>query len=141
MINLELQRRKRSEFYSAYGATTSSTIRSLRATANSGETEEVHTRNLFIGDSWFSSAKTGDTVKEFGCQWIGPVKTAKKLFPKEEREQKLANWPGGTHVVMEGISPNGNNSFALGYKYNSRKVLCFLTAKNAGAKTPGTSGK
>ena len=87
-----------------------------------------------MGDSWFSSVKTGDTVKEYGHEQI---ETSKKLFPKTELEEKLDTWPGGMHLVMEGISPNGNKLLAIAYKYNSRKVLCFLATKNAGATTPG----
>jgi hypothetical protein len=90
-----------------------------------------------MGDSWFSSVKTATKVMENGHEWVGPVKTAKRLYPKEELESRLENWPGGMHLVMEGLTPDMKTLLAIGYKYNSRKVLCFLATKNAGATTPG----
>jgi hypothetical protein len=55
-----------------------------------------------------------------------------------ELEAKMKDWPGGTHMVMEGTSPFHNKPLlAIGYKYNSRKVLCFLATKNAGSTRPG----
>ena len=90
-----------------------------------------------IGDSWFASVKTAEACAEYGHEFIGPVKTATRLFPKEELENTMKNWPGGTYIVLEGTSPNGHSLISIGYKYNKRKVLCFVATKNAGKTTLG----
>ena len=44
----------------------------------------------------------------------------------------------GSKVVFECKSPTtGSNLVAIGYKYNSSKVLCFLATKNAGSTKNG----
>ena len=44
----------------------------------------------------------------------------------------MKDWPGGSHLVMETKTINNTGLLAIGYKYNRRKVLCFLTTKGAG---------
>jgi Transposase IS4 len=138
MLQLEIQRGKhempkRMEFFRQYGATTSCVIRAMKQTGNSGQKEDSHRPNLYYGDSWFASVKTADLMAEFGHDFIGPVKTSTNLFIKKELEEKMQNWPGGTHLTMEALSPSGNALLAIGYKYNKRKVLCFIATKNAGS--------
>lgn len=142
MLYLEIQRGKDemlkwSRMHRELGATTSCTLRAVIDTENCGQNCETHRKNLFYGDSWFSSVKTADAVIEEGHEWIGPVKTSHRLFPQKELEGKMKNWPGGTSLVMEGMSPQNNKILAIGYKYNNRKVLCFAASKNAGSTLPG----
>ena len=49
----------------------------------------------------------------------------------------MKDWPGGTHLVLEGTSPSHNELLAIGYKYNSKKILCFVATKDAGTTLPG----
>ena len=66
------------------------------------------------------------------------VKTAHARFPKTFLEQKMANFPGGTWIVMEGTTDKeGAPLVAIGYKYNKKKVLSFITTRGAGSTKPG----
>ena len=49
----------------------------------------------------------------------------------------MKEWPSGSQLVLECVSPRGNDLVALGYKYNQRKVICFLFNKTAGSTKPG----
>lgn len=142
MLWMEIQRGKTemprwSEGFREFGATASCTIRAADHMANGGQRLTDERSNLFYGDSWFASVKTADQLKELGHDFVGPVKTSHALFPKEQLEKQLKDWPGGTHLVLEGNSPNGNALLAIGYKYNASKVLSFIATKNAGTTKPG----
>lgn len=50
----------------------------------------------------------------------------------------MAGWSGGMSMVMEGTTASGVQLLAIGYKYNSRKVLSFVATKASGSTTPGT---
>ncbi|CAB9505655.1 hypothetical protein SEMRO_238_G095700.1 [Seminavis robusta] len=66
------------------------------------------------------------------------MKSNHRLFPKEELQAKMKGWSSGSSLVMECCSPrNGQVMLAIGYKYNKRKVLCFLATKNAGSTKQG----
>lgn len=56
----------------------------------------------------------------------------------------MKDWSGGMSLVLEGKSragsPNNNGAVdlvAIGYKYNSTKVLCFVATKDAGTTRDG----
>lgn len=145
MLYLEVQRGKVgmplfSEHFRELGACTSCTVRAAATTTHCGQ-RDATTRipNLFYGDSWFASVKTEEN-SNCGGEWVGPVKTAHSCFPKEALEEKMKDWPSGTHLVLEASSPVHNKPLlAIGYKYNSRKVLCFVATKNAGSNKAGFS--
>jgi hypothetical protein len=142
MLYLEIQRGKAempkwSARYQELGATTSCTVRAAMEMANSGQREIDHRRNCILGDSWFASVKTAEAIHESGHEWIGVVKTSHSLFPKKELEDKMKNWPGGMSLIMEATTSKGVKLLAIGYKYNSSKVLCFVATKNAGSTMLG----
>ena len=142
MLFLEIQRGKAempkwSDKYQDLGATASCSIRATAAMANCGQRESEHCRNLILGDSWFSSVKTAEAIYESGHEWIGVVKTSHSLFAKKDLEEKLNTWPGGMILSMQATTSKGVQLIAVGYKYNSSKVLCFVATKNAGSTTPG----
>ena len=142
MLSLEIQRGKheipkRSKYHQQFGATTSCAVRCTTDTSNCGQQQHDHRPNIFYGDSWFASVKTADAIVDFGHEFVGPVKTAHSLFPKDELESTMKDWPGGTHLIMEGTSPSNNELLAIGYKYNSKKVLSFVATKDAGSTLPG----
>jgi hypothetical protein len=51
------------------------------------------------------------------------------LLPKKVGRDKVKTWPGGMSLVPEATTLKGVKLIAVGYKYNSSKVLCFITAK------------
>lgn len=67
----------------------------------------------------------------------GPVKTNSKFFPKDEIEKVMKHWPSGAKLVMRCETPRGVDLFAVGYKYNSKKVLLFVFTNDAGPTTDG----
>ena len=94
-------------------------------------------RNLFYGDSWFASLKTAIQVtEELDAEFLGPVKTSHRQFPKKYLEDKMSTWPPGSHLVME-TTKFGRKYYAIGYKYNMKKVLCFISTEGAGHTKPG----
>jgi hypothetical protein len=52
------------------------------------------------------------------------VKTSHSLFPKKVPEDKLKTGPGGMNLALEATTSKGVRLIAVGYKYNSSKVLC-----------------
>ena len=51
----------------------------------------------------------------------------------------MKDWPGGSYIVMNinPIFPGEIPLLAIGYKYNSRKVLGFIATEGAGSTGPG----
>ena len=45
--------------------------------------------------------------------------------------------PGGVHIVLEGVHPNGQKLVAVGYRYSSRKTLMFIMSDKAGNTKSG----
>jgi hypothetical protein len=142
MLYLEIQRGKAempkwSARYREIGATAPCTVRATMAMGVCGQRESEHHRNCILGDSWFSSVKMAEAIYECGHEWIGVVKTSHSLFPKKELEEKLKTWPGGMSLVLEATTAKGVKLIAVGYKYNSSKVLCFIATKNSGSTLAG----
>jgi hypothetical protein len=91
-----------------------------------------------MGDSWFGSVRTACEISKRGKEGVFQAKIAKRLYPKEELEKLLDGKPGGCQVVMKGTHPEtGVVLVALGYKYNTKTTLCFVTTENAGSTTEG----
>jgi hypothetical protein len=86
----------------------------------------------------FSSVKTAKAIHEIGHEWIGVVKTSHSLFPKKKAlEDKLKTWLGGMNLTLEATTSKVVRLIAVGYKYNSSKVLCFVETKNEGLTVAG----
>ena len=93
---------------------------------------------LFFGDSWFGSVKAACQVHKLGHHGCFVIKTAHLRTPKKFLEEKMKYFPGGTWIVMEGYAEKeGVPLVCIGYKYNAKKVLVFLTTKGAGSTQPG----
>jgi hypothetical protein len=144
MLYLEIQRDKTempkwSAMYRELGATSSCSVRAEKEMANGGQRKTEHLRNCILEDSCFASVKTAEAIHECCHEWIGIVKTSHSLFPKEELEEKMKTWPGGMNLAMEATTSKGVKLLllAIGYKYNSSKVLCFVATKNAGSTMLG----
>ena len=96
---------------------------------------------LFIGDSWFGSVITSvgaRTVLPGGkkVHVIAAVKTNHKFYPKADIEELLSKSPAGSRIVLT-ATIEGVDLVALGYKYNRKKVLCFVTTRGAGSTKDG----
>ena len=93
---------------------------------------------LFFGDSWFGSVKAACQVHKLGHHGCFVIKTAHSRTPKKFLEDQMKYFPGGTWIVMEGYAEKeGVPLVCIGYKYNAKKVLVFITTKGAGSTQPG----
>ena len=94
--------------------------------------------NLFLGDSWFASIEAAANIKQrFNSNFIGVIKTSHAGYCKTFLEEKMALWPAGSHMVLEATVEGGVEMLAIGYKYNKRKVTCFIATKGAGHTEAG----
>ena len=106
--------------------------------SKSAEDEEAGRLDTYLGDSWFASVDTAVQLqKKLNANFIGIVKTSHSKFPKMWIEQTMKDWPPGSHIVLQANS-EGVDLFACGYKYNKRKVCCFIFNKGAGHTEEGT---
>jgi Transposase IS4 len=148
MLALEIQEGKEpmklKKYFSDYGATTACTLRLVDLSAHCGQVDKDSGGELFFADSWFASVKTARQCKAKGHDFIGPVKTSHRLYPKQEIEMMMANWPGGTSLVFESdeLEDGGHvhRLRAIGYKYNKKKILCFVATDQAGSTCQGSPG-
>ena len=93
--------------------------------------------NLVLGDSWFLSVRTVVELKNRGHESVGPVKQSHSGYPKDFMNEHLKDAPRGVKLVMTGTHPTGVELVATGYKYNSKKVLTFISSAGAGSTTDG----
>ena len=70
-----------------------------------------------------------------GVDYYGPVKTSHKDFCLNTLEKLMKYWSGGSYLVMKStlIFPGERPILAIGYKYNSRKVLGFIATEGSGS--------
>ena len=59
---------------------------------------------------------------------LGLSRRSMLLSPKAEVETKMKEWPSGSHLVLEG-KKDGVDLIFLGYKYNKKKVILFLSPR------------
>ena len=69
-----------------------------------------------------------------GSEFIFMVKKNTKIFCKKTIEKLKNYWPGGSHLVLRSkpVVPGDRPLIDIGYKYNTRKVLYFISADNIG---------
>ena len=48
----------------------------------------------------------------------------------------MKNWPAGSNLVLE-AKKDRVDLIAIGYKYNKKKVICFIATKGSGHTEPG----
>ena len=144
MLGLEIQRGKYNEVpltHSDLNATNAVSLRLAQLSARTGQEKPDEDNgnppsDLFQGDSWFASIPTVENIVEEGHRFKKLIKTAHSLFPLKWLQETMNNFPGGTHLVMES-EKNGKKIYAIGYKYSSRKVLCFVASEGCGSTLPG----
>ena len=76
---------------------------------------------------------------EVGSKLIGMVKKNTKGSCKETIEKLKKDCPGGSYLVLRTntIVPRGRPLIAIGYKYNTRKVIYFIVTDNTGITQTG----
>lgn len=139
LLNLQVCRGANNEVpleFDDLNVTSAYTARLGKESARCGQTEPVV--DIMQGDSWFSSIPSLKAIESLGHRYKGIVKTAHKGFPKEFIEETMAFFPGGSHMVMKTES-GGKAMYAIGYKYSSKKTLCFIASEGTGSTLPGKS--
>ena len=74
-----------------------------------------------------------------GVDYFRLAKMSHKGFCLSTLENLMEGWPGGSYTVMK-ITPIFTGVITLlsiGYKYNYRKVLGFISAEGDGSTEPG----
>jgi hypothetical protein len=137
-----------------FGATAGCTLRLIEGCQFAGferQAERARAKlekkaEVFIADSWFGSVRAAEAIKTLhadldgnpaGHEFIGAIKTNHRNFLKQHLEDTMKEWPSGSSLVLECHRPNGVVLLAIGYKYNLRKVLCFVATKDAGTTKLG----
>lgn len=142
-IHLEIQRGKTSMAKSKYTnemlKTAACSCRLGEKCVRSNDERNNNSKNIFLGDSWFSSVPLCVQMQQkLNSHYIGVVKTNHANYPKQFLLKTMSEWPAGSHLVLEATSDNVP-LLAVGYKYNSRKVHCFVATKGAGHTEKGVS--
>ena len=140
-LYLEIQRGRdgmgNAEFVCDMKKTAACCCRMAKGTVSTNEEQQGGTVDTYLGDSWFASVDAAvELKKRFNANFIGVVKTNHSRYPKKWLEETMKDWPPGSHVVLE-TTHSDVALFACGYKYNKRKVCCFIFSKGAGHTEPG----
>ena len=92
-----------------------------------------------FADMCFSSVQTADEEMAAGVNYCGPLKTSHKGVFLATLEKLMKDFPGGSYIVMNSTPrfPGGRPLLAIGYKYNSRKVLGFIATEGTSITEPG----
>ena len=85
--------------------------------------------------------KAVEAVSGHAKHAIMAVKTAHRRSPKKWLDQAMADFPGGTWIVLQGRTMTGEVLLAVGYKYNTKKVLTFVATRGAALTEPGAPYK
>ena len=147
MLHLEIQKGKdpmRQQKYSQeHGGTCGCTLRMMESVKKCRQDDKNRDgtetpADIGLGDSWFASVNTAEQCALLlKSNFCGIVKTAHSRYPKAWLEGKMKQWPAGAHLVLEGTTSTGVRLLAIGYKYNKKKVLCFISTADGGHTEPG----
>jgi hypothetical protein len=83
------------------------------------------------GDSWCGHVRLADNVGQQGVRAMLQIKTRHTLYPEKLMEEKLNEAPIGCWITMKSKAPRVTDLLALGYKYNSKRVLKFVATADA----------
>ena len=108
----------------------------LNATKGCGQ---LTSNDTYFADSWFSSIKTAVEAMAAGVDYCGPAKTSHKGFCIATLENFIKGWTGGSYLIMKNnpTFPGERPRWAIGYKYNYRRVLGFISTGGVGSTEPG----
>ena len=72
-----------------------------------------------------------------GHHYIGVLKTNSYGYPKAFLEMKMKYYPAGSYLVLEKCTKEEIDLLAIGYKYNRKKIMFFISTKSAGHAEEG----
>jgi hypothetical protein len=137
LLALEIQRGKEGtrskEYNSTIGATAGCTVRLAKLAHPVVEGEPKATVE---GDAWFGSVRCAAALAREGYKCVLQVKTNSGLYPKTFIEEALEDAPGVVWIVLK-CHYLEVPLIAIGYRYNSKTVLCFVASKISGSTRPG----
>ena len=86
-------------------------------------------RGVFLIDSWFCSKRSAEAVMDVGANMVGIVKINTKGFCKDTIENLKKYWPRCSYLVLKrkSVVPRDRPLISIGCKYNTRKVLFFIS--------------
>lgn len=126
------QRQHKKKYHKEYGEGTAVSLRLVEDWFGTGRT--------IVGDSYFSSVKTLNALRERGLYYMGIVKTATTGFPVDV----FKSWSDGSlsgtvpnrgdHFVLESEDDHGNKLYALAWKDKKDKRI----VSNRGTTNPGS---
>ena len=140
MLHLDIQKGKEdmkiSEFQKYLGGTAACTKR-LIMDAKGGY--QLTSNETYFSDIWFSSVKEDEEAMAAGVDYCGLAKKIHKGFCIATLENETKNFPGGSYLVMKSTPrvTGGIPLLTIGYKYNSRRVLRFITTEEDGSTETG----
>jgi Transposase IS4 len=126
------------EFTDEFKVTAACTLRLAKYTIRKQSEEDINennnqtTSNTYTGDSWFGSVELcAQYVLKLGANFVGVIKNSHSFYPKQYLENTMREWGGGSHLVLQ-TKYKGVDLVAVGYKYNKKKVMCFVFNKGLG---------
>jgi len=143
LIYLEIQEGKnpmrKKKYSEALGGTAGCTLRLVKGSEYCGSNKNEarkqgkieNKRELWNGDSWFTSITLIQAMKREGHEYFGALKNNHRGCPKNFVEETMKNWPSGSYIVLENEK---EKLFYLGYRYSAKKKIChFLGSWEAGS--------
>ena len=101
------------------------------------DTNPNASRDIFLGDAWFSGIDLLLLTSKVHRSWyIGVVKTNSSRFPKEFLQTVMKDWSGGSYLNLT-ATIDDVKIVATGYKYCNKKLLMFIWTYGAGHTEPG----
>ena len=100
---------------------------------------QLTSNDTYFYDRWFSEMKAATEAMSEGVDYCAPTKTIHNGCYLATLEKLIKDWPGGSYLVLKSTPrfPGESPLLAIGYKYNSRKVLGFIATEGAGSTEPG----
>jgi hypothetical protein len=136
---LEIQRGAKPMRVAKYSAEHSCTSGcSLRLSEACKQPVDPEQKRDVKGDSWFGRVRLADNFGQQDIRAMLQIKTGHALYPEKFMQDKLKEALGGCWITMKGKGPRGTDLLAIGYKYNSKKILKFVATSDAGSTKAGT---
>ena len=139
MLHLEIQKgkeaKKTSKCQNVLGGTTACMKRLDISTKECGQ---LTSNDIYFDDIWFSSVKNAEDMEAAGVNYCGLAKTSNKGFCFATLEKLRKDCPGGSNIALKSTPrfPGEIPLLAIGYMYNSRKILGFIANEGAGSTEP-----
>jgi hypothetical protein len=110
---------------------------SLRLVDASDQPIEPGQKRGMKSESWFGHTHLADKLGTQGICAVLQIKTWHALFPAEFPVEELDEALGGCWIKIVGKGPRWINLLAIGYKYNSKRVLKFFASTDVGSTKAG----